>query len=209
MILKNFAAFEGIDGSGTSTQLKLLAERLTPERIFPTAEPTTGETGKFIRRILKGEFLVDDRTMTYLFAADRCEHFFGKNGIAEKAASGKLVVSDRYLFSSLAYQSVFCGKELPTLLNSPFPLPELLFYFKIDAQTALSRVAERGEQMEIYEKLDTQQKIIAQYERILSEYESREKGKGMRIITVDAAAAVPKIQEFIWNYVRMLPILKP
>lgn len=209
MILKNFAAFEGIDGSGTSTQLKLLAERLTPEQIFPTAEPTTGETGKFIRRILKGEFLVDARTMTYLFAADRCEHVFGKGGIAEKAASGKLVVSDRYLFSSLAYQSVFCGKELPALLNSPFPLPELLFYFKIDAQTALSRVAERGGQMEIYEKLDTQQKIIAQYERILSEYESREKGKGMRIITVDAAAAVPKIQEFIWNYVRMLPILKP
>lgn len=209
MILKNFAAFEGIDGSGTSTQLKLLAERLTPERIFPTAEPTTGETGKFIRRILKGEFLVDDRTMTYLFAADRCEHVFGKNGIAEKAASGKLVVSDRYLFSSLAYQSVFCGKDLPTLLNSPFPLPELLFYFKIDAQTALSRVAERGGQLEIYEKLDTQQKIIAQYERIFREYESREKGKEMRIITVDAAASVPKIQEFIWNYVRMLPILKP
>ena len=204
MILKNFIVFEGIDGSGTTTQIKKLAERFPKGKVFATAEPTSGKTGAFLRRMLKGDFQLDARTAAYLFAADRCEHVYGDAGIEKAVHSGKLAVSDRYLFSSLAYQSVFCGAELPSLLNSPFPLPEFLFYFQIDAEIALSRVASRGGHIEIYEKRDLQKKIAARFDEVIAEYERRK--DGMRIITVDAANTPENIADFIWNAVKNLPI---
>lgn len=200
MILKNFIVFEGIDGSGTTTQIKKLTESFLPESVFTTSEPTGNETGKFIRRVLKGDFCADGRTAAYLFAADRCEHIYGAGGIEEALKNGKLAVSDRYIFSSLAYQSIFCGAELPRLLNSPFPLPELLFYFKIDAETAISRVTKRGGQIEIYEKLDLQRKIAARFDEIISEYKLHE--PEMRIVTIDAKDSLENIAHIIKTTVR-------
>ena len=110
MVLKNFIVFEGIDGAGTSTQIKKLVER-APEQFMATAEPTSGPTGKFLRRMLAGEFKVDEKTNAYLFAADRCEHIFGKGGVKELCDSGKTVVSDRYFFSSRSFAAKSSGTE--------------------------------------------------------------------------------------------------
>lgn len=200
MIIKNFIVFEGIDGAGTTTQIKLLAEKLGQEKVWQTAEPTDKETGKFLRKMLKGNFAVSEKTASYLFAADRCEHIFGKNGILEQTEKGKIVLSDRYFFSSLAYQSVTCGKELPELLNSPFPLPEILFYFKIDPEISLSRVESRGEAKEIYEKIDFQKKTAALYDAVMQEYKGA-KGAGMKLIEVDASKSIQEISEFIYKSV--------
>ena len=201
MILKNFIVFEGIDGAGTSTQIKKLIERDTT-RFVPTAEPTSNETGKFLRRMLGGEFTVDEKTNAYLFAADRCEHIFGKGGVQELCESGKIVVSDRYFFSSMAYQSVSCGEELPKLLNSPFPLPEYLFYFVINPEISLGRVNARGEHKEIYETIEKQKKIAAQYEKVISEYEKNTSETGMKIIRIDAEKDIEEIADEIWNILR-------
>lgn len=194
MVLKNFIVFEGIDGAGTSTQIKRLVES-NPEKYSPTAEPTTGETGRFLRRMLGGEFHVDEKTNAYLFAADRCEHIYGNGGVIETINSGKTVVSDRYFFSSMCYQSISCGEELPKLLNSPFPLPEILFFFDINPEISLARVNARNEKKEIYEKLDLQKQIAAQYEKIVSEYEKSD--CGMRIVRINAALGIDEITEII------------
>ena len=201
MILKNFIVFEGIDGAGTSTQIKKLVERDTT-RFVATAEPTSNETGKFLRRMLGGEFSVDEKTNAYLFAADRCEHIFGKGGVQELCQAGKTVVSDRYFFSSMAYQSVSCGEELPKLLNSPFPLPEYLFYFVINPEVSLGRVNARGEHKEIYETIEKQKKIAAQYEKVISEYEKNADETGMKIIRIDAEKNINTISEEIWNILK-------
>ena len=198
MILKNFIVFEGIDGAGTSTQIKKLIDRNT-SRFVATAEPTSLETGKFLRRMLAGEFPVDEKTNAYLFAADRCEHIFGKGGVKELCDSGKIVVSDRYFFSSMAYQSVSCGEELPRLLNSQFPLPEYLFYFVINPEISLGRVTARGEKKEIYETIEKQKKIAAQYEKVISEYEKSAAESGMKIIRIDAEKDIGTISEEIWE----------
>lgn len=199
MILKNFVVFEGIDGAGTSTQIKKLVES-DPAKFMATAEPTTGETGKFLRRMLGGEFSVDEKTNAYLFAADRCEHIFGKNGVEENCKNGKVVVSDRYFFSSLAYQSVSCGKELPRLLNSPFPLPEYLFFFEINPEISLGRVNARNEKKEIYEKIDIQKKIAAMYNEVISEYEKNSAETGMKVIRIDASKSIEEISAEIKKY---------
>ena len=206
MILKNFIVFEGIDGAGTSTQIKKLVERGCSERgegaFVATAEPTGGETGRFLRRMLGGEFSVDEKTNAYLFAADRCEHIFGKGGVQELCQAGKTVVSDRYFFSSMAYQSVSCGEGLPHLLNSPFPLPEYLFYFVINPEVSLGRVTARGEKKEIYETIEKQKKISAQYEKVISEYEKNAGETGMKIIRIDAEKDIESISEEIWNILK-------
>ncbi len=203
MVIKNFIVFEGIDGAGTTTQLKRLAHNLGEQNVWTTAEPTDAETGRFLRRMLRGEFSVTEETAAYLFAADRCEHIFGKGGVKEQAESGKIVLCDRYFFSSLAYQSVSCGKDLPALLNSPFPLPELLLYFKIDPQISLSRVEKRGGTKEIYEKLEFQRRTAALYDQVMSEYKGS-KGSGMNLVEVDAAATMDDIEAFILKTVQAI-----
>ena len=195
MILKNFIVFEGIDGAGTSTQIKKICEK-NPQKFFQTAEPTSLETGKFLRKMLSGEFSVDEKTNSFLFAADRAEHLYGKNGIIEQINNGKTVISDRYLFSSLAYQSISCGEELPKLLNSTFPLPEILFFFEIDPEISLKRVDSRNEKKEIYEKIETQKKIAMEYEKIISEYENN-KSCTMKIIRIDATKSIEEISDTI------------
>lgn len=203
MILKNFIVFEGIDGSGTTTQIKRLSES-NPELYFQTAEPTSLPTGKFLRQMLKGDFSVDEKTNAFLFAADRCEHIYGKEGIINQINNGKIVVSDRYFFSSLAYQSISCGEEVPAMVNSLFPLPEYLFYFQIDAETALQRVNTRNGQKEIYEKLEIQKKIAEEYEKVICSYEKKMQAissdeQKMKIIRIDATKNIDEISEFIQN----------
>ncbi|MCR4714342.1 MAG: dTMP kinase [Treponemataceae bacterium] len=194
MVLHNFIVFEGIDGAGTSTQLAILKNKIPTEKAFFSAEPTTHETGKFLRRILSGEIPVHPKTAAYLFAADRCEHIYGKDGIQEKASSGILCFSDRYFFSSLAYQSQECGEELPNMLNSHFPLPEILFYFTIDPSVSLKRIIGR-ETTEIYEKEDFLRKTERAYKAVMEDF--RKKAPEMKIIEVDATLPVEKVSEII------------
>ena len=197
MVLKNFIVLEGIDGAGTSTQIKKLVQS-NPNKYIATAEPTSGPTGKFLRQMLAGDFKVDERTNAYLFAADRCEHIFGKGGVKELCESGKTVVSDRYFFSSLAYQSVSCGLELPQLLNSPFPLPEYLFFFDINPEVSLARVNARNASKEIYENIEAQKKIAALYEKVISMYESDSRlREEMKIIRIDASKSIDDISRII------------
>src|SRR5574344_1031504 len=128
MVLQNFIVFEGIDGAGTTTQLNALRNRKDTGNFLFTAEPTTAPTGKFLRQMLKGDIPLTPVTSAYLFAADRTEHVFGNlvigdggtlvTGIEKACAQNKIVVIDRYFFSSLAYQSIDCGKETPRILNS-------------------------------------------------------------------------------------------
>ena len=200
MILKNFVVFEGIDGAGTSTQINILKEKKEAERFLFTAEPTDSPTGKFLRTVLKGNVELDPRTSAYLFAADRAEHLWGKSGsncgIEKKCSDGKIVISDRYFFSSLTYQSVTCGEELPRLLNSAFPLPQILFFFKISPEISLKRVDVRGER-EIYEKIDFLQATEERYEKLMDEYES--KNTGMKIVRLDAEKSKEEVSAQIWQ----------
>lgn len=183
-IIKNFFVFEGIDGSGTTTQIKLLKDFLEKKHksIFQTAEPTNFETGTFLRRCLSGEISVQAETMVMLFAADRNEHLFSEQGILRAATQYDIVLSDRYLFSSLAYQGASGYLDLAKKLNADFPLPEILFFLQVDIDTALQRIEKRAAQKEIYETKPFQQRVAEMYMQVLDLY----KASGMKIITVDA-----------------------
>ncbi|MCL2128288.1 MAG: dTMP kinase, partial [Treponema sp.] len=100
-ILSNFAVFEGGDGSGTSTQLALLGQKLGGNGgkgpvFYPTFEPTDGPIGLLIRSALKNEAVMRPQTVARLFSADRGEHLYSPGGIIERCRRGELVISDRY-----------------------------------------------------------------------------------------------------------------
>jgi dTMP kinase len=217
MVLQNFIVLEGIDGAGTTTQLNALRSRPETGNFLFTAEPTTAATGKFLRQMLKGDLPLNPVTSAYLFAADRNEHINGTlvtqddrtlvTGVAQACKNNKVVVSDRYFFSSLAYQSIDCGQTLPALLNSPFPLPQLLFFFNIEPEVSLKRITVRG-YTEIYEKLDFLKKTEAAYRRIIDEYSDAGKCETMKIVTIDATKGKDEISQIIWKEIQNLPIFK-
>jgi dTMP kinase len=213
-VIPNFVVFEGGDGSGTSTQMGLLRRRFARAAagsaagegrglpvLHATAEPTAGPVGSLIREALGGKLSLRPETLARLFSADRQEHLFGGGGIIERCCRGELVVCDRYVLSSLAYQGVTCGEDLPLLLNRDFPSPELLLCFDLDPDIAAQRMEDR-EEREIFEYRDFQVKVRKRYRDLLSGYD----GGGRRAVTIDASQSPEKVAEDVWSALTEMPI---
>jgi dTMP kinase len=207
-IISNFVVFEGLDGSGTSTQLALLEQKLASSSLhgpvfMSTFEPTDGAIGKLIRSVLKKDLVLRPETLARLFAADRCEHLYAFGGIIERCQRGELVICDRYTLSSLVYQGIECGIELPRSLNETFPAPELLLFFDIDPDIAQQRMAGRPS-LEIFEHVEFQKKVRRQYHALLDEYRKA----GVRLEIIDASQNVEKVAEDVWKEMAKMPIIK-
>ena len=203
-IIPNFVVFEGGDGSGTSTQLSMLKNRLKNIEkpvIFPTFEPTDGQIGKLIRSALKKEVNFKPETLAMLFAADRNEHLYGQDGILAHINRGELVVSDRYVLSSLAYQGIECGDELPQLLNSRFPAPEITIFFDIEPETAIESMKNR-DSLEIYEYREFQEKVRQKYKSALTQYCKN----GARVEIIDASKSAAEVADKVWSIICVMPI---
>ncbi|HET7839039.1 MAG TPA: dTMP kinase, partial [Rectinemataceae bacterium] len=138
------------------------------------------------------ELGADPGTVAHLFAADRHEHLYGASGIVERLGRGEAVVCDRYIFSSLAYQGVACGPELPLRLNRDFPLPELLLFFDLEPELSMGRIGHRGKR-EIYEELPFQEKVRKAYHDALRRFESGP----MRIVRVDASLPLAEVGDIV------------
>ncbi len=190
-ILRNFWVLEGLDGAGTTTQLKNLESYMNERNmpVFRTAEPTIYETGKFIRRVLSGEVKVPQSTVAYLFAADRDNHLNNPEyGIRAHLDQGRTVISDRYFFSSFAYQSIGFDPEAVLMLNSRFPFPEVVLYVDTPVEDCISRIDSRGGDKEIYEKLEYQTAVHDNYEKLFSALPD-----GCRLIRVDGTLSREEI----------------
>jgi dTMP kinase len=217
-IIHNFAVLEGGDGTGTSTQLELLRKRFSGPASFlpgidlpdpdlppfhPTFEPTDGPIGRMIRSALKGELPLQNETIALLFAADRNEHLYGPDGIKALCGRGELVVSDRYVPSSLVYQGIDCGDKLPRALNRDFPDPQLLLFFDLEPKIALERLNGR-EERDMYEYLEFQIKVRERYMALLPEYEKR----GVQVVRIDAARTPEEVAEQVWRALKKMPIFE-
>ncbi len=153
----SFIVIEGLDGSGKTTQGKILAKELKQKyaAVF-TAEPSRGKTGRFIRsRILYGEKRSATAVEALLFAADRIEHI--QNEVLPKLEKGNLVICDRYVYSSLAYQgSAGISLDWIKSINQHALKPDLSLFIDVDPKVVLSRLKRKKSVME---NLKTQQKV--------------------------------------------------
>lgn len=207
-VLENFIVLEGLDGSGTTTQLLLADEELTGRGIphLCTGEPTKGPVGRIIRRILKRQIEARPDTVALLFAADRSEHLYGEDGgILAQLGQGRLVISDRYLFSSLAYQSLGCDPEFVFYLNGRFPLPRHVVF--LDTPVALSQqrlVNRSAESPELYDEAKIQHDILAAYENSFRRFS----GTDMKVHRLDGSLDASLVFENFWSILAGLPIVK-
>ena len=140
-----FIVFEGIDGSGKSTHIKALAEELRSQGygVLQTSEPSRDRIGNFIRRYAeRNDSRLTSETEALLFAADRFEHV--KTVIEPALRRGRIVISDRYLYSSLAYQGAG-GLEVDWIreMNRFAPKPDLGILLDILPEFSLQRVNRR------------------------------------------------------------------
>lgn len=197
MILERFIVFEGIDGSGTTTQLNKLLKLCDDRNIkaIGTQEPTASPIGLLIRDFLSKKKDFADETIVRLFATDRCQHIYGKEGIVECLEKGFLVCSDRYLFSSLAYQGFEEEKAKVIKQNEDFPLPAILFFLDIEPKKALERIEKRGSEKELYENINFLTKVRDNYLEIIEFYRSRH--PEMKIFILDATESEEDIAKRI------------
>jgi dTMP kinase len=142
----------------------------------PTAEPTDTATGKMLRCALSGE---DKRTaaeMAALFVLDRIHHNKGEGGIDEFLDKGFDVISDRYYYSSLAYQGSLTDYEWVRRMNCECPeirKPDLCIFLDMSPKAALARIGKRGEAKEIYEKEETLTLFRATFMRVFASLDDR------------------------------------
>lgn len=168
-----FIVIEGLDGSGKTTQARILAARLRrSHNALYTQEPSHGKIGTFIReRILYGEKRFPITVEALLFAADRIEHL--QNEVLPALAEGRLVVSDRYIYSSLAYQgSAGLSLEWIETVNQHALKPDLALFIDVYPEAVQARLKRRRSVME---NLETQQKVREIYRKFV------EKGNLKRI----------------------------
>ena len=183
---------EGLDGSGTTTQAGLLKEWFAGEgksygRCVATFEPTAGPAGSLARMALNHRLHLDKRTLALLFAADRTDHVFKKAegsqepGILHYLEQGVHVISDRYILSSLAYQSVDLPVEWILQINCQVILPDLTIYIDLDPAIAQDRLDQGRSHKDLFESLEAQNKIRGHYQEGISLLQE----KGHKIVTID------------------------
>ena len=126
-----FIAFEGIDGSGKSTHIKRLTERISAleKKCYETKEPTDSPIGSLIHQMMTGRITADSKVIASLFIADRLDHLLNKtDGLLDMLNNGISVVSDRFYFSSYAYQGVDLDMDWVIQANaiSADPMPRIV-----------------------------------------------------------------------------------
>ena len=201
-----FFALEGIDGSGKSTQLPLLARRLEAlgRPCVQTREPTGGPMGTLLRQVLTGQVDCDSRVVAPLFVADRLDHLLRPgDGLLATLDRGVTVVSDRYYFSSYAYQSVDLPLEWVIGANRPCAdllRPDATLFLDVDPELALERIARGRDHTELFETRERLTHTREQYFRAFEAEKDRE-----RILILPGDLPPEELSRAIWA--RVAPLL--
>lgn len=197
-----FIALEGIDGSGKSTQIKLLAERLTRagHKVYVTCEPTPGPIGSLARSILKGTVKADNRTIAGLFMADRLDHLTNEeNGLVKKMVEGYTVISDRYYLSSYAYHGTHMDMKWVIEINrmaAEILKPDINVFIDVTPEVAMERINANRETKELYETLDNLRNVRQKYMEAFELLKDKE-----NIFIVDGNRTFEAISDDISQYI--------
>lgn len=199
--MSKFIVVEGLDGTGKTTQIKILADyiRAKGREAEITAEPTAHPTGKLIRRILSGEVKTTPWSLAALFLSDRIVHNAAPDGIEKMLSEGKTVISDRYYYSTFAYQGH--ETDLDWAMDMHFSCPEvrkpdLVIFLTMSPEKCVERIrANRpDEAIEIYENVESLTKISRQFDTVFEKLKDRE-----NIVYIDADGTIEEVSQRLFN----------
>ena len=194
-----FITFEGPDGCGKTTQMKLLAEYLEKngKEVVLTREPGGKGLGEKVREILlnyNGE--VSDRCESFLFLADRAQNI---DIIVNPAVKqGKIVLCDRHIDSTVAYQGYGRGLDIERInmlntLATNGKKPDLTFVFDVDIETSMQRIGKEKDRME--------SAGIEFHNRVRQGYLKLAKQEPKRIKVIDATKSIEEIHKEVVGYI--------
>ena len=167
-VLDRFIVIEGLDGAGTTTQMKAVAEAFDQSGVHchATFEPTSSPLGNLVRSILRKELVTTPLALAMLFAADREDHLH--HTINDRRKNAKGTGHFRPISFLSAYQSVECGYERVSALND-FPIPRFVVYLDTPVEDCLARIESRNDGKELFEKQEFLARVRDNYELIFSE----------------------------------------
>lgn len=200
-----FVVFEGLDGSGKSTQIEYVVNRLRAEglKVYRTSEPTDGPIGSLIHQIMVGRIHSDHKAIAALFAADRLDHLLNDvNGIYDKIMNGIIVICDRYYFSSYAYHSIHVPMEWVINANSlsaEILRPDVNIFLDLAPERCLARLNKERWHLELYENVENMRSIRQKYLDAFDLLKDEEKS-----ITINADGHPDGIAENIWTAIRYM-----
>lgn len=186
-----FICVEGIDGSGKTTQAHRLVKTLIKKgyNAVYTTEPSKGIYGKIIRKhLLQGNNRVPTVVEAVLFAADRVDHV--ENEVKPFLRTGKIVVCDRYVYSSIAYQGASnLNQKWIKEINKIAIQPDLAIYIDVPPEVVINRLKRRKSVMET---LQIQKKVREQYLKLVKE---------KQLVMVYGNASIREVAKTIENVV--------
>lgn len=191
-----FIALEGPDGSGKSTQTRLLSEWLNSEgyKVVITKEPTDNPIGKIIRKTLAGEIEMPVEAEALLFAGDRILHV--DNVIIPGLRQGKIVLTSRYIHSSLVYQSSRgLDQEWIEKINKAAIPPDLTIFIDVPPKVGSERINSSGYSDRFERNLNLQKRVREAYRKLAQEKE---------IKMIDGTLPKEQIQKMIQEEVKKL-----
>ncbi|MBL7690918.1 MAG: dTMP kinase [Flavipsychrobacter sp.] len=195
-----FIAIEGTDGSGKSTQAKMLAEKMSANghKVHLTFEPTNGKIGSLLRNILKGTEKADQTTIAGLFLADRLDHLLNEeDGLVKKMADGYTVISDRYYFSSYAYHGVYVDMDWVIACNemcARILKPDLNIFVDVPTDECMRRIVANRENAELYETNEILKKVRDNYIKAFSKLKEKE-----HVATINGNRQIEDVAAEIWE----------
>ncbi len=198
-----FIVFEGLDGSGKSSQIKYLVKRLQAEklRVYETFEPTDSPMGTLIHQIMTGRVRSDHKTIAALFVADRLDHLLNDvNGIYDKIMKGAIVISDRYYFSSYAYHGIHVPIEWiinANSLSAEILKPDVNIFLDSVPEKCLTRLNKKRWHLELYENIENMRSVRAKYFEAFQMLKDEEE-----VIIISGDDRPDKIAENIWNSIK-------
>ncbi|MEA2076187.1 MAG: dTMP kinase [Euryarchaeota archaeon] len=163
---------EGLDGAGLSTQAAALAEYLRGKnkRVMLTKEPTASPIGKLIKSALNRNPELSLFALQLLFAADRAEHL--EKEIGPALSANEIVISDRYILSSLAFGAVDNDVEFLKEINSRFRKPDLTVIIDTPPRVCLARITRSRETVELFEEEKRLEKVREQFLALQSYFDN-------------------------------------
>lgn len=200
----SFITFEGPEGSGKTTVLILIQEKLEKqgEQVVVTREPGGIAIAEEIRSIILNEknTMMDAKTEALLYAAARRQHLVER--VVPAIADDKIVLCDRFIDSSLAYQGVARGLGIDNVLAiNEFAIdgvmPHLTIFFDIQPEEGLARIAQANRETNRLDQegLDFHKRVYKGYIKVCKRYPSR-------IVKIDAAAPIEEVVENVWNILK-------
>jgi dTMP kinase len=194
-----FITFEGIDGSGKSTQIQLLSNKLKEKEIqhYLTREPTDSPIGSFIHQIMTGRVKTDNKVIAALFVADRLDHLLNEtDGISAMILNGITVITDRYYFSSYAYHGVDLSMDWVISANEQSKIiqkPTVNIFIDISPEVAIKRISKNRFRKELFEEENRLTQVREKY------LEAFEKEADENVIIIDGNRSANEVEQDIWN----------